>query len=153
MPALPRCREPRVRMYSPKSSRVSELYTAAWMSPACARGVNGIRDDEVTKSANHSRAVAARSRSMVDEARRLRLPRREATKSALAGGEDSSVGWSAMKSPTALERWHRAVRMWTLALSATVFALGAWAGLLVLLGIVLFLFTTARFLGTRKISR
>ena len=29
----------------------------------------------------------------------------------------------------------------------------AWAGLLVLLGIVLFLFTTARFLGTRKISR
>lgn len=29
----------------------------------------------------------------------------------------------------------------------------AWAGLLVLLAIVLFLFTTARFLGTRKISR
>ena len=29
----------------------------------------------------------------------------------------------------------------------------AWAGLLVLLGIVLILFTSARFLGTRKISR
>jgi phosphate transport system permease protein len=29
----------------------------------------------------------------------------------------------------------------------------AWAGLLVLVGIVLILFTSARFLGTRKISR
>jgi phosphate transport system permease protein len=29
----------------------------------------------------------------------------------------------------------------------------AWAGLLVLVGLVLFLFTTARFLGARKVSK
>ena len=34
VPTLPLWREPRARMYSPNNSRVSELYIAAWMSPA-----------------------------------------------------------------------------------------------------------------------
>jgi hypothetical protein len=62
------------------------------------------------KSANHSRDVAARSRSIVDEALRLRLARREEMRSVAARVGSVPIQSSVMNSPTALERWHWAAR-------------------------------------------